>query len=138
MFNKKMTAFQWRLKLWDAINHPDSFRRNEDNRLPNFPRLWSLLPFALSRKTRERVYEPAHQELLEDYIRACSLKGGRGLKRWLIICFTIRSIVMVGQCIAASMGDKGLRLLKRVFLALLGAEAVHNFRGYFIELIKRL
>src|SRR5262245_53875819 len=38
--------------------------------LPDYPRIWSLIPYLFSRRIRKQVYEPAQQELLEDFLTA--------------------------------------------------------------------
>jgi hypothetical protein len=109
-----------------------------DVKLPEFRRLWTLVSFAFSRDVRERIYEPAHQELLEDLIRAQAISSGKWAKRWLIICFTVRSFIMVAQSLGVSLGDKGSGILKKLFLAVLGAEAVKSLRDFFFELFGKV
>jgi hypothetical protein len=77
---------------------------------PGFPRVWKLFAFALPREIRTRVFEPAHQELLEDYIIAQGLYQAKWPRRWLILCFSIRTILMVLDSLRAMLGAKLLKL----------------------------
>jgi hypothetical protein len=73
----------------------------------NWPRLWELLSFLLPRNTRERVFEPCRNELLEDFQRAKKYKG-KWESRWLRICFTLRTVLLVLDCWRAMIADKAL------------------------------
>ena len=75
----------------------------------SFPRIWELFAFVLPKKFRERVYEPAHQELLEDYLLVRQKYRTKGARRWLAFCFCWRTFWLVVQCFQAVFADKALR-----------------------------
>jgi hypothetical protein len=72
----------------------------------SFPKIWELFPILLSRSVRTRVYEPAHEELKEDYIRERARWTGPIARRWVTFCFTARTACMVGQSLWACLGGK--------------------------------
>jgi hypothetical protein len=86
--------------------------RNSSHINIDWPRLWELLGFALPKKTREKVYEPGHNELLEDFIRAKAYRT-KWARRWLALCFTFRTILLVTDCWRVMMADKALSLLMK-------------------------
>jgi hypothetical protein len=73
----------------------------------NWPRLWELLSFLLPKNTRERVFEPCRNELLEDFQRAKKYRG-KWESRWLCTCFTLRTVLLVLDCWRAMIADKAL------------------------------
>jgi hypothetical protein len=75
---------------------------------PGFPRAWNLLAFVLQKRIRARVYEPAHQELLEDYLLARRKYRTPWACRWLTFCFTWRTFWLVVQCFQAVFADKAM------------------------------
>jgi hypothetical protein len=101
------------------------------------PRLWALFPFILPRNVRERVYEPAHQEVLEEYIKARKYRT-KWAGRWITFAFTIKTIRMVCQSLNACIGDQGRKIVKWIALALLGGAGLQNLRAVFFELVRRL
>jgi hypothetical protein len=77
----------------------------------SFPRMWDLFSYLLPRQTRERVFEPARQELLEDYLTSSSYRTPWA-RRWLTLCFTFRTALMVADCIRVMLiSPVGLFLL---------------------------
>jgi hypothetical protein len=90
----------------------------------NFPRLWTMFSFILPRKVRNEVFEPALEELKEDFLVARKLRSTRGQRRWLTICFTVRTIILVAQSIRAWLGDRTVRMLKGIAIAAMGDGAV--------------
>ena len=38
------------------------------NRLPCWPRFWEIFRYILPKRIREKVYEPGHNELFDDYL----------------------------------------------------------------------
>jgi hypothetical protein len=103
-----------------------------------FPRVWSLFAYLLPRAVRERVYEPAHQELLEDYLTARRSYRTKRARRWLTLCFTVRTAVMWGQSLGAWMGERGLKALRWLVIALAGERAIRAVRWLFFDLFRRL
>jgi hypothetical protein len=76
-----------------------------------FPRFWALFPCILSRQVRERIYHPAHQDLLQTYLATRGRYRTKWARRWLVFCFTVRTAAMVVDCIAVSCKGKLARLL---------------------------
>jgi hypothetical protein len=132
-----LSAESWRL-LFDLTRHAEVFlvltehTRNrwlaevrnghtdtgsDKNPLPRF---WDMFPFMLSKKTRTRVYEPACEELKEDYLNALRRFTKPGERRCLKLIFTYRTIVLVVQSLAAGIGDRAMRLVEKVLPILLG------------------
>jgi hypothetical protein len=70
--------------------------RNQ-RKLFDFPRLWALFGFCLRKKTRERIFEPALQDLLTQYLKAQQFSG-RAERCWLTFCFTFRTISLISSC----------------------------------------
>ena len=75
-----------------------------------FPRVWELFPFILGRKLRTEIYEPAHEELREDFVRA-QLYTGAWAKRWLVFAFTVRTALLVLECLRVAAGERVMRAL---------------------------
>jgi hypothetical protein len=63
-----------------------------------FARFLDLFSNLLPRETRERVFEPVRQELLEDYLTSHRRYSSTWARRWLTICFTFRTALMVADC----------------------------------------
>jgi hypothetical protein len=63
-----------------------------------FPGLWHYLGFVLPRSLRLRVYEPSHQELLQDYLNVSRIRT-KWVRRWLALCFTIRTVITIVDCL---------------------------------------
>jgi len=74
------------------------------------PRLWRLFSYALSHRTRRRMFEPAYNELLDDYLSTWK-EQSKWARRWLTIAYTLRTIVMVVDCLSIAMRDRAFRLL---------------------------
>ena len=91
------------------------FGMSMNGRWPGFPRAWELLGFVFSKKVRERTYEPARQELLVDYLerRRYRMKWAR---RWLTFAFTLRTLVLVADCVRASTMGRIIDWFVRTFL----------------------
>jgi hypothetical protein len=79
-----------------------------------FPRWWRLFSYVLTRKTRDRVFEPAYQELLEDYLTTRGKYRTKWAKRWLTFSYTFRTCLIVLDCLRAMLADKAIALLARV------------------------
>ena len=69
----------------------------EGERIEVFPQCWTLLGFLFSKKTRERIFEPAQQDLLAQYAKARQFKAKRE-RCWLMFCFTVRTVGLVLSC----------------------------------------
>lgn len=98
----------------ESIVAPKRSLRNLLPRAPGFPRFWELLGYVLPKKTRERVFTPTYQELLEDYVSVRRKYRTKWARRWLNFCFTFRTLLMIGDCFRAMMADKAFQLLLRL------------------------
>lgn len=103
-----------------------------------FPRFWSLFPIILPRSVRIRVYDPAHQELLEDYLLDRKRFRTKRAKRWVTFSYTLKTAVMVGQSLNAWLGDGARKALKWIGIAFLGNEGLKGLRGLLYELMRRM
>jgi len=70
-----------------------------------WPGVWELFGFLLSHKVRERLYMPAVNELLRDYLAAKRYHSKWAL-RWLDFCFFLRTALLAIDCIRAAGIDK--------------------------------
>jgi hypothetical protein len=85
---------------------------NPDSPKPgSWPRWWRLFSFVLPRSTRDRVFEPSFQELMEDYLATRGAYRTKWARRWLKFCFTLRTALMVGSCLRAWITDRGVAAL---------------------------
>src|SRR5262249_30769743 len=87
--------------------------------LRGLPRLWRLFSYILPKPTRDRVFEPAYQETLEDYIAIRSKYHTEREKQWLAVCFTWHTAWMVVECVAAMLSDRALALARRLWPGLI-------------------
>jgi hypothetical protein len=60
------------------------------------------------------VFEPAYQELCEDYLLTRRAYRTKWAKRWLVVCFTVRTVLMVLDCIRAVCADRSIRFLAQL------------------------
>jgi hypothetical protein len=116
---------------------PAELLRNGSRPEPVFPRLWELFPYVLTRRVRGEVYEPYHQEMLEDYLLARKSYRTKPARRWLTFAFTVRTAYVVAQCLYVMLGETGRKALRWVVIALLGKEAIQAFREVMFGLIRR-
>lgn len=65
--------------------------------LPGWPRFWDLFRYLLPKKTQESLYDPAHAELLEDYLTSKRYRS-KWAKRWINFCFSFRTILLILDC----------------------------------------
>jgi hypothetical protein len=64
-----------------------------------FPRYWELLGFVMSKRTRERIFEPAYLDLMQQHAKAMEERFNRPwILVWLNFCFALRSILLVAEC----------------------------------------
>ncbi|MCB9953030.1 MAG: hypothetical protein H6824_18805 [Planctomycetaceae bacterium] len=78
--------------------------------------IWKLFSYCLPRETRERVFEPEYEDMCWRYIEAYKSHSGKWERRWLTVCFTVRTIWMVCQCFYAMGADTVCELASKVFL----------------------
>jgi hypothetical protein len=81
------------------------FRRSARPRSRGWPRLWDLLQYCLSRKAREQIYEPAYNELLEDYLESRKYRT-KWARRWVYFAFTLRTLLLMADCWREVFKDK--------------------------------
>ena len=84
-------------------------------RRSGFPRWWRLFSFGLPRRIRKRCFDPAYEELLEDYFEAKTKYRTKGARRWLTIAFTFRTILMVLDCVRAVALDATVACVFRIW-----------------------
>jgi hypothetical protein len=63
-----------------------------------FPRCWEILSYLLPRASRQRIYEPARAELLEDYLRSRSCRRGWWSRLAVNGVFLVRTLFLAGEC----------------------------------------
>jgi hypothetical protein len=103
-----------------------------------FPACWSQFRFLLPNKVRKAIYEPSIEELKEDYILAQAELTGTWGRRWMVVCFTIRTINVVWQSLWACFSDKTRRALITIAGVLLGKSVLLALRQAICELFGRL
>ena len=103
-----------------------------------FPRLWALFPVILSRSVRERMYDPACQELLEDYAREWARWRTPRARRWVRFAFTVRTACLVGGCAWEALGEKGRKVAVGSAAILFGPRVVGWVRERVFEMFGRL
>ena len=62
------------------------------------PRRWELFSLILPDKVRSEAFEPAHQNLLGDYLLVRKFRG-KWARRWLGCAFGVRTVFMVLDCV---------------------------------------
>jgi hypothetical protein len=92
--------------LATVIGHAESADSEPERlELHRFPHLWELLGYLLPRRTRERVFTPAYNDLLADYAETRHARFRTPwAHRWLRCCFGLHTVLLVLQC------SKGLML----------------------------
>jgi hypothetical protein len=103
-----------------------------------FPRVWQLFLFLLPPSVRERVYEPAHEELKEDYIRARAICAGRCSRAWVAFCFTMRTGGLFAGSLWAVAGGTVRKVAFAAVALLFGEHAVTAVRAKIAEWWGRL
>jgi len=71
------------------------------------PRFWRLFSYLLSRKSREELFEPAYNDMLQDYLETRGQYRTKWAKRWLKLVFTLKTVSMVCGCMRAALVEKG-------------------------------
>jgi hypothetical protein len=125
--------------FWDSISgfRINLFPRSSKPVMPSFPRSWSLFAFLLPREVRERVYEPAHQELLEDYTLARRSYRTKQARRWLTFCFTVRTAMMWAESLRVMACSKGAKALRWLAYVVFGSQSIKSVRVILFELFGR-
>jgi hypothetical protein len=77
--------------------------------LPDFhysgwPRFWELLSFALPGTARRKLFDPAFNDLMADYLKTRQTKYQTpAARRWLNLCFTAHTVGLVLLCVGISL-----------------------------------
>jgi hypothetical protein len=103
-----------------------------------FPRIWELFPIILPKAVRERIYEPYHEELKEDYLEARKRFRTPWAKQWIWFAFTWRTAWAVAHCLWVAFGETLWKIAVRLFGFLAGARAVEWVREVFVAIWGRL
>jgi hypothetical protein len=77
------------------------------------PRMWELFPYLLPKTTRLRVYEPAYNDILHDYLLSRKYKT-EGAKRWLTFCFCVRTVGLIFGSLRAMVGAKCWAVIEKI------------------------
>jgi hypothetical protein len=64
----------------------------------DFPKGWRLFSYVLPRPLREKVFEPAYNDLVQDFVLTRRKYRNKWVKRWLGLCYTFRTMLMVADC----------------------------------------
>jgi hypothetical protein len=80
-------------------------------RCHDFPRLWNLSAYILDHKTREKIYQPAAEELIEDFLESRRKYRTPWARRWLTLCFTLRTLFLFSACFRNMVGTAALNFL---------------------------
>jgi len=78
------------------------------------PRFWKLFSYVFSHRIRSRIFEPALNEMIEDYLLARQDYRTQWARRWLNFCFTFRMALTVLECFRAVIADSAFRSLARL------------------------
>jgi hypothetical protein len=100
----------------NAVSRVTSLPLIRDDTAPpgRLPRFWRLFSYILPKQTRVRVFEPAYNDMLEDYATRGKYRT-KWAKRWLAFCFTWHTAWMVVECVASMLSDKALALVRRLW-----------------------
>ena len=114
-----MSAIQEFMLLSDGQPLP-SFKGEPTVTAKGFPRFLQLFGYILPRETRERIYEPGKGDLLEDYLETRKKYRTKWSKRWLAVCFTIRTIVLFAGALRGFLLEKCLWLVPKTVRSWMG------------------
>jgi hypothetical protein len=95
-----------------------------------------LLGYLMTPKHREQVYEPACEELVEDYIIARRQHTSKWSRRWLGLCYTIHAGTIFVQSLWSGLNDKVRRVIFWGGTTLFGIEAAKRLRWFLSELFR--
>jgi hypothetical protein len=74
-------------------------------------KFWDILGFLFSRRMREHVYDPVIEELKEDMLLARARRRSPAARRWLQVCFFVRTSVVFLDCVRIALSRPLGRLL---------------------------
>jgi len=69
--------------------------------LGGFPAFWELFACLLPTEVRRRYWLPAHYDLIVEYADYIGRYQGRWVRKWLCVCFTFRTILLVVESLTA-------------------------------------
>lgn len=78
----------------------------------SFPRVWELLKFVMGATMRQRVFEPAYNDLLADHLETRAARFQTPWARhWIWVCFVLRTAGLVIQCTAVGVRSAAATIL---------------------------
>jgi hypothetical protein len=72
---------------------------------PGWLRIWWVIRFTVGRRLRERIYDPAYAELLEDHLEAMQGAEGRFERGYIWCSFAVRTAGLFLNCWRAVLGE---------------------------------
>jgi len=91
------------------LNQGTLFR--DSLRQVNWPDTWDLFSYFLPKKTRERVFEPAREDLLKQYRKSNRKYKNKAARLILNLAWSFRFAILVADCWRALLTDKAFGLL---------------------------
>ncbi len=91
-----------------------SSQKRPEEIFSGFPRFWELFSYILPHGVRKRVFEPAFNEMIEDYLETRGRYRTRWAKRWLTFAFTFRTALMVFDCFRALLTHRAFRFVSHL------------------------
>ncbi len=86
-----------------------------------FPQYWEFFRYILPKRVQNSAWEPAFWELMEDFYSVIDrIEGRKCLTRWIVFCFTVRTVLMYVQCLRAFAADATIGWLIRTFKSMIG------------------
>lgn len=70
----------------------------------DWPAKWRLFSFILTKRTRDRAFEPRFNELVDDFLE-CRRYRRPWERRWIAISFTVRTALMILECLRVAALD---------------------------------
>jgi hypothetical protein len=78
--------------------------------LASLPKIWERFSFVLPAKVRREAFDPAFNDMLEDYMRV-QKSVGKSARRWVSVAFTVCAVFIVVDCLRVMMTRGAGRLL---------------------------
>lgn len=85
------------------ISPTKSHRRSFFIKLPQF---WTFFSFLLPKKIKVEAFEPAYNDMLADFLIAKNKYRSKAARRWLLVCFGFRTVLMIADCLRVFAQDK--------------------------------
>jgi hypothetical protein len=113
---------------WFAASAQGNYRRSAARRpcaSARFFRFAELLCHILPQAVRHESFEPAYFDEKADYLKARKKFKGLFARKWLVLCFSLRYLLLMAQSLAGMCSEKG----KKAFWAALGGTILWLIRG---------